>query len=164
MTLSRGANPEPVIVIGETPIARFLIEILLAKGISPIAVADSEPWLNWLATKGVAAARDRAALTEALAAQSLGTRPWRMICGDPAAARIAVELARPRSMLTVLASAPVAIGGLLAREVAIVGVAGAHPDLVVEAAAMCVKGEIDLIRGTSENASDPLRTHVRTSH
>ena len=82
--------------------------------------------------------------------------------GDPAAVRTAVELARPRSMLTVLATAPVAIGGVLAREVAILGVAGAHPDLVVEAAAMCVKGEIDLLRGTTENASDPLRTHVRT--
>lgn len=159
-----GVGPrDPVIVIGESPIARFLIEILIAKGVAPIAVADSEPWLGWLRTKGVAAARDRASLTDALAAQSLGTRPWRMICGDPAAVRSAVELARPRSMLTVLATAPVALGGVLAREVAILGVAGAHPDLVVEAAAMCVKGEIDLARGTTENTGDPLRTQVRTS-
>ena len=49
-----------------------------------------------------------------------------------------------------------------AREVTIIGVAGAHPDLVVEAAAMCVKGEIDLAAGTTADPTDPLRTHVRS--
>ncbi len=159
-----GAAPrEPVVVVGGSPIARFLIEILLAKGIAPVAVADGGPWHDWLLTKGVAVARDRGAVTEALAAQSLGTKPWRVICGTPAATPAAVALAGPRSTLTLLAGiAPPAIAGdVLAREVTVIGVAGAHPDLVVEAAAMCVKGEVDLAGGTTEVAGDPLRTQIR---
>jgi len=159
-----GLGPrDPVVVVGGSPIARFLIEILLAKGIAPTAVADPGPWADWLAGKGVVVARDRASLTAAFAAQSLGTKPWRVICGAPAATLQAVELAGPRATLTLLATAtPHPISGeVLAREVTIIGVAGAHPDLVVEAAAMCVKGEIDLAAGTTADPSDPLRTHVR---
>ena len=160
-----GVGPrEPVVVVGGSPISRFLIEILLAKGIAPTAVAEPGPWAAWLAGKGVAVARDRASLTAAFAAQSLGTKPWRVICGDPAATSDAVELAGPRATLTLLATAapqPIA-GAVIAREVTVIGVAGAHPDLVVEAAAMCVKGEIDLPGGTTDDAGDPLRTHVRT--
>jgi NADPH:quinone reductase-like Zn-dependent oxidoreductase len=157
------APREPVVVVGGSPVARFLVEILIAKGIAPTAVADPGPWADWLRGKGVAIARDREALTAALAAQSLGTKPWRVLCGDPAATSAAVELAGPRSTLTLLASAarhPIA-GDAIAREVTIIGVAGAHPDLVVEAAAMCVKREIDLAGGTTGDPTDPLRTHVR---
>lgn len=159
-----GAGPrEPVVVVGGSPISRFLIEILLAKGIAPTAVAAPGPWADWLAGKGVVVASDRASLTATLAAQSFGTRPWRVICGAPVAVPEAVELAGPRSTLTLLASAslPAISGEVLAREVTIIGVAGAHPDLVVEAAAMCVKGEIDLAGGTTIDATDPLRTRVR---
>lgn len=160
-----GAAPrEPVVVVGGSPISRFLIEILLAKGIAPTAVAAPGPWADWLLGKGVVVARDRPALIAALAAQSSGTKPWRVICGDPSALPDAVELAGPRSTLTLLAAAaPHAISGdVIAREVTIIGVAGAHPDLVVEAAAMCVKGEIDLTGGTTLDATDPSRTHVRS--
>jgi 6-hydroxycyclohex-1-ene-1-carbonyl-CoA dehydrogenase len=159
-----GVGPrEPVVVVGASPVARFLIEILLAKGIAPTAVAAPGPWADWLLGKGVVAAPDRASLTTALAAQSFGTKPWRVICGAPAAIPDAVELAGPRATLTLLATAALhALSGeVLAREVTILGVAGAHPDLVVEAAAMCVKGEIDLAGGTTTEAGDPLRTHVR---
>ncbi len=160
-----GLGPrDPVVVVGGSPIARFLIEILLAKGIAPTAVADPGPWADWLASKGVVVARDRASLTAAFAAKSLGTKPWRVICGVPAATLQAAELAGPRATLTLLATAapPVISGEVLAREVTIIGVAGAHPDLVVEAAAMCVKGEIDLLGGTTADPTDPLRTHVRS--
>jgi len=160
-----GLGPrDPVVVVGGSPIARFLIEILLAKGIAPTALADPGPWADWLAGKGVVVARDRASLTAAFAAQSLGTKPWRVICGAPAATLQAAELAGPRATLTLLATAaPSPISGeVLAREVTIIGVAGAHPDLVVEAAAMCVKGEIDLAGGTTADPTDLLRTHVRS--
>ena len=49
---------------------------------------------------------------------------------------------------------------MIAREVTVIGVAGAHPDLVVEVAAMCVKGEIDLVAGTSTSRNDELRAVV----
>ena len=159
-----GVGPrEPVVVVGGSPVARFLIEILIAKAIAPTAMADPGPWADWLHGKGVAVARDREALIAALAAQSLGTKPWRVLCADPAASAAAVELAGPRATLTLLAGAaaqPIS-GDALAREVTIIGVAGAHPDLMVEVAAMCAKREIDLIAGTAGDATDPLRTHVR---
>jgi D-arabinose 1-dehydrogenase-like Zn-dependent alcohol dehydrogenase len=157
------APREPVVVIGGSPIARFLIEILIAKGIAPVAVTGPGPWADWLVSKQVAVASDRAAVGVALAAQSLGTKPWRVLCADPAATAAAVDLAGPRSTLTLLADAashPIA-GEAIQREVTIIGVAGAHPDLVVEAAAMCVKRDIDLVAGTSGDATDRLRTHVR---
>jgi threonine dehydrogenase-like Zn-dependent dehydrogenase len=176
-----GAGPrEPVIVVGASPIARFLIEILVAKNLAPLAVATPGGWDDWLRARGVATAPDRPGLEEALRARSLGNRLWRLICADPAATSTAVELAGPRSTLTLLAAAapPDLAGAVLAREVTILGVAGAHPDLVVEAAAMCAKGEIDLTAGTTEvapdaapatggaasssAAHDPPRTHVRT--
>ncbi|TMQ14183.1 MAG: hypothetical protein E6J91_15965 [Deltaproteobacteria bacterium] len=158
-----GAAPrDPVVVVGATPISRFLIEILLAKGIAPAAVGSGGAWADWLRGKGVAVAGDRAALAAAFAERSLGTRPWRVICADPATVAAAVELAGPRAMLTVLAgrSPPPIAGDALGREVTVLGIAGPHPDLVVEAAAMCVKGEIDLAAGTTLAAGDPLRTRV----
>ncbi|HEU4731848.1 MAG TPA: hypothetical protein VFT22_28330, partial [Kofleriaceae bacterium] len=152
---------EPVVVIGGSPVGRFLVEILLAKGIAPVAATTEGAWADWLRGKAVPGAGDRAARVAALAEQGHGARPWRMICCDPAAAGVAAELAGPRATLTVLAAPPPPplAGDVLAREVSLVGVAGPHPDLVVEAAAMCAKGEIDLAAGTSP-APDPLRTHV----
>jgi D-arabinose 1-dehydrogenase-like Zn-dependent alcohol dehydrogenase len=160
------APREPVAVVGVSPIVRFLIEILIAKGIAPIAVAAPGPWTDWALGKGIAVAHDRGALAAAFASQSLGTRPWRVICGDPAATATAVALAGPRASLTVLAhpALPAVLGEALAREVMIVGVAAAHPDLVVEAAAMCVKAEIDLVAGTTQRDDEPFRTQIRTLH
>lgn len=156
-----GVHPrDPVVVVGESPIARFLVEILIAKAIAPVALAHPGAWAEWLTAKGVAVARDRAAVIEAFAAQSLGTRPWRVLCASPEASHAAATLAGPRALLTLLAPAPAIPGDVIARELTIVGVRGAHPDLVVEAAAMCVKGEIELDAGTSQTA-EPLRTHVR---
>jgi threonine dehydrogenase-like Zn-dependent dehydrogenase len=157
-----GVGPrDPVVVIGASPIGRFLIEILIAKGIAPVALA-APAWTRWLRDKAVAEAGDRPSVAAALAEQGLGTRPWRVICADPAAIAAAVQLAGPRATLTVLAgrSPPPIAGDALAREVAIFGVAGPHPDLVVEAAALCRKAEVDLADGTTRTAGDPLRTHV----
>ncbi len=85
-----------------------------------------------------------------------------MIATDAASLPLACSLAGPRATLTVLAIEPLhpIPSELLAREVSIIGVAGPHPDLVVEAAAMCTKGEIDLVAGTTSDAADPTRAHV----
>jgi hypothetical protein len=149
-------------VIGGSPIGRFLIEILLAKGVQPTALAPEGAWADWLRARRVAVAADRRALVDALARGDHGARPWRMICVDPGASAMTAELAGPRATLTVLACNATALpSNALAREITVIGVAGPHPDLVVEAAAMCVKGEIDVVAGTSL-AADALRTHVRT--
>lgn len=158
-----GVGPrEPVVVIGGSPIGRFLIEVLLAKGVQPVAVAPAGAWADWLRARGVAVAPDRPTLVDALARGDHGLRPWRMVCADPRASATAVALAGPRATLTVLARNAAALpGNALAHEITVIGVAGAHPDLVVEAAAMCVKGEIDVVAGTSV-APDALCTHVRS--
>jgi D-arabinose 1-dehydrogenase-like Zn-dependent alcohol dehydrogenase len=159
-----GLGPrEPVVITGATAVARFLVEILIAKSITPtMVIADGGAFADWLLAKGAAVARDADTVTAALAAQGMGTRPPRVIATDAASLALACSLATARATLTVLASGavPALPGDLLAREVSIVGIAGPHPDLIVEAAAMCMKGEIDLAGGTTADPADATRAHV----
>jgi D-arabinose 1-dehydrogenase-like Zn-dependent alcohol dehydrogenase len=162
---------EPVVIAGDNAVTRFLVEILRAKGITPVVAVHREApdsWRDWLLAKGAAAvsggdASLAAAVTATIAAQGQGQKPLRLIVTEASALPVAASLAGPRSTLTVLARGELAAlsPALLAREVTMLGVAGPHPDLIVEAAAMCVKGEIDLVAGVSVgDASDPTRSHV----
>lgn len=122
------APKEPVIVVGRSPVTRFLLQILVAKGITPVFVeadeADGELG-QWLAARELrrvqassgertpgALAATRAAVAAALAADpsaaaSAATgRPWRLIATDPGVAALAAALAGPRATLTVVAPAP----------------------------------------------------------
>ena len=164
-----GLSPrEPVVIAGSSPVTRFLVEILTAKGITPAVIADPAlaAWADWLLAKGVAVARTtsetdaRATITAAFAAQGLGAKPWRVIATTGDAAPLAAALAGPRATLTLLGPIAAVPGDVIAREVTVIGVAGAHPDLVVEAAAMCVKGELDLALGTSTSRNDEQRAVV----
>jgi hypothetical protein len=129
-------------------VTRFLVEILRAKGLSPVVVAEPGAWAEWALGKGCAVARDADGVAAAIATQGMGARPLRILAtGDH---ERAAALAGPRATLTVLAPSPALPGDLVAREVTIIGVAGPHPDLIVEAAAMCVKGEIDLAGGVGD--------------
>jgi threonine dehydrogenase-like Zn-dependent dehydrogenase len=156
------APREPVVIAGASPVSRFLVEILLAKAITPVVVVEpgAHAWRGWLERRGVATASDAAGVTAAIAAQGTGARPWRVIATTPEAAPLAAELAGARSTLTVLAPVPALPGRLASLEVTIITVAGAHPDLVVEAAAMCVKREVDLGDGTSTSGNDEMRAIV----
>jgi 6-hydroxycyclohex-1-ene-1-carbonyl-CoA dehydrogenase len=161
------AAREPVVVLGSNPVARFLVEILRAKGITPTIVAaeGDRDWRDWLLGKGAAVVGSgepalHAAVALAITAQGLGNRPWRVIATEPGVVATAAELSGPRATLTVLGSSPPLPGELIAREVTIIGVAGPHPDLVVEAAAMCVKGELDLAEGVTTRDGDPTRARV----
>jgi D-arabinose 1-dehydrogenase-like Zn-dependent alcohol dehydrogenase len=149
------APREPAVVTGDGPIARYLVEILVAKGVAPTVVADPDDavWCTWLAGAGATVtpaspstphAEVRATIAAAFAAQGLGVRPWRILAASPASIGLAAALAGPRATLTVLAPVASLPGQLVADEVTIIGVAGPHPDLVVEVAAMCKKGEIQL--------------------
>lgn len=168
-----GVGPrEPVVVTGATAVTRFLVEILVAKGITPAVVVDPaapSAWIDWLLAKGAAVARAaangaegdaRTSIGGAFAAQGLGARPWRLIATTADTALLAAALTGPRSTLTVLGAGPALPADLMTREVTVIGVAGAHPDLVVEVAAMCVKGDIDLAAGTATGANAELRTIV----
>lgn len=148
---------EPVVVLGSNAIARFLVEVLRSKGITPTVVGTGdEAWRSWLLGKGAAVvAGDATAIGAAVAAQGFGNRPWRVIATESSVVLAAAALAGARATLTLLADAstPALPGELMAREVTIIGVAGPHPDLIVEAAALCVKGEIDLAAGVGDGAT-----------
>jgi 6-hydroxycyclohex-1-ene-1-carbonyl-CoA dehydrogenase len=158
------APRDPAVITGACAATRFLVEILLAKSITPTVVVDRDDraWCDWVLAKGAAIARDADSVAAAIAAQGLGARPWRVLATDASTLAQAAALAGPRATLTVLAApdSPALPGELLAREVAIIGVAGAHPDLIVEAAAMCAKGELDLAGGVTTDGSDRTRAHV----
>lgn len=155
-----GAAPrEPLVIVGATAVTRFLVEIAIAKGLAPVVVVDPSHtvWRDWLTAKGVAQAAGADDVKAAFVVQGLGGKPWRVIATSGACIELAASLAGPRATLTVLAPIPALPGDLASREVLVIAVAGAHPDLVVEVAAMCVKGEIDLAGGTSATANSDLR-------
>lgn len=154
------APRDPVVVTGTTAITRFLVEILRAKGLTPVVVTDHAELSTWVIEKAAHVATDRDSVIAATHTLGLGARPLRVIATDAASLSLAAELAGPRATLTALAPAGDLPGSLIAREVTIIGVAGAHPDLVTEVAAMCAKGEIDLVGGTTSDRSDPTRALV----
>jgi 6-hydroxycyclohex-1-ene-1-carbonyl-CoA dehydrogenase len=122
-----GIGPrDPVVVVGDSPIARHLVAVLRAKGITPQTAEGAE------------------AIRAGFAEQGFGQRPWRVIATGPDAIGPAAALCGPRSTLTILAPVPSIPGDLAAREVTVIPVAGAHPDLVTEIAALVMKGELQL--------------------
>ncbi len=145
------APRDPVVVVGASSVGRFLVEILRAKGITPIVVSEPTPWCDWLRAKGAVVAHDVEGVTAAIKDQGATARAARVIAVESDAETLirAAALTGPRSTLTVLAPIAGLPGVLADREVTVIPVAGPHPDLVVEAAAMCTKGEVDLVGGTS---------------
>ncbi len=143
------APRDPVVVVGDTAVARFLDQILVSKGVTPVRAALTGT-----------DADVRSTVEAAIAAQGIGAKPWRILATTPAAAARAAALTGPRSTLTVVGPVATLPGDLVEREVMMIGVARAHPDLIVEAAALCVKGDIDLAAGTSFTAEDPTRSYV----
>ena len=152
------APRDPVVVIGAAGdlVARYLVQIHVAKGITPTVVIDPDDardtaLADLALARGAALARigahasdadARATVGATFAAQQIGNRPWRVLATAPTATPRAAALCGPRATLTVRAGGPDLPADLAAREVTIFTVAAAHPDLVVEVAAMCAKGEI----------------------
>ncbi len=162
------APRDPVVVVGASAVTRFLVEILIGKGITPTVLADAShaTWISWLGERGAQVAQSLGEIGERIAAQGNGARPWRVIATTPASAAIGATLCGPRATLTVLAPAPFALdlGAALAREVTIIGVTTAHPDLIVEAAAMVARGEVRLLDGVElGTATDATLALVLTS-
>jgi L-idonate 5-dehydrogenase len=153
------APRDPVVVTGATAITRFVVEILRAKGLTPVVVTSHAELAVWATARGALVA-EPAAVTAAITTLGLGARPLRVIATDAGSLATAAALAGPRATLTVLAPAQALPAQLIADEVTIIGVAGAHPDLVTEVAAMCAKGEIDLVAGTTADPRDPTRALV----
>jgi D-arabinose 1-dehydrogenase-like Zn-dependent alcohol dehydrogenase len=156
------APTDPVVVIGATPVARFLVEVVIAKGIAPVvtlAAAAPATWRAWLAAKAVAVADlDAAHIADAFAVRDgagmmkRASRPWRMIVADESL-DAALAIAPPRAQLIAHVHADgharthAHAHAALTREVSIAGVVAPHPDLVLEAAALAARGEVDLDGG-----------------
>ena len=125
-----GIGPrDPVVVIGDSPIARHLVAVLRTKGIAP-------------AVPGPSVTTDE--LRAGFAEQGFGHKPWRVLATSGDLVERAAALCGPRSTLTVLAPVAAIPGDLASREVTVITVAGAHPDLVTEIAALVAKGELGL--------------------
>lgn len=154
------APRDPVVVLGDTAITRFLVEILRAKGLVPVVVTMHHDLCAALAKRGALCVATPDGVAAAVATLGLGARPLRVIATNADTLADAAALAGPRATLTVLAPAGSLPGDLIAREVTVIGVAGAHPDLVTEVAAMCAKGEIDLVAGITHDAADRTRALV----
>lgn len=113
-----GVGPrDPTVVLGDGPVARLLAQILTAKNAAP-------------------------------GGDGGGDRPRKIFAVDGTGVAEALAIAGPRATIAVAAGAASGAGhGLdaaLAREVTLIGVAGAHPDLLPEIAALVVRGELDL--------------------
>ena len=160
-----GVGPgEPTIVLGDGVVARFLIEILAAKQARPVVLARTgapDGWAAWAGERGrVATVTDhapapewRAAAVAAMRAAGHGERPWKLFetTGEAERQTRALAIGGPRATVILAAPSatghaphPVDLGDTLDRDAVVIGVAGAHPDLLVDVAAMAVKGELDV--------------------
>jgi 6-hydroxycyclohex-1-ene-1-carbonyl-CoA dehydrogenase len=164
-----GVGPrEPTVVLGDDAVARCLVEVLVARGAPPVVLVgagrpgDHDGWHSWLESKGATpvAIPDGAsseAVRElargALDLRGQGVRPWFVFetGGRASAQSLAIAIAGPGA--TVVLAAPAAtgaptgavdLGAALDRELTIISVAGAHPDLLVDVAALAIRGELDL--------------------
>lgn len=130
-----GVGPrEPTAIVGGGPIATLLAAVLAAKS-APALVTRGD---GDLAGELAAAAAER----------GHGARPWKLFATDADAARRALAVAGPRATITIAAPgglpAPIDVAAALAREATLLGVRGAHPDLLPEVAALAVRGDLDL--------------------
>lgn len=165
------AARDPVVVVGTSAVARFLVEILLGKGVTPVVAIDAtapDAWATWVTGKGAVvaagpAATERDTVAGAIATLGIGAKPWRVLVAHPDATARGAALCGPRATLTLLPSSTALPADLVTREVTVIGVAGAHPDLVVEVGALCVKGELDLAGGTTLEPGDATRALLTTA-
>jgi threonine dehydrogenase-like Zn-dependent dehydrogenase len=146
--LSRaGVAPgETTIWLGGGAVARFGAALARARG--AVALEPAREELALAPDPLVAALRARAAAE----AQAPADLPWRVfeVSARPAARARAAALVGPGATL-VLCTADTAggpgggdLGDLVERDVTLLAVAGPHPDLVPEAVALAVRGELDL--------------------
>lgn len=157
-----GVGPgEPVIIVGQGVVARFLVDIAVARGTRPLVAAEGRPgWQAWVQDRGGiavswSAGQARDALRAAAAGSGHGERPWQVFetSADIDSRRLALSVAGPGARVTMLARRAMGYGApgdaldldtTLDLDGSILGVAGAHPDLLPEVAALVVRGELDV--------------------
>lgn len=161
------APGEPVFVVGRAierdVVARFVIEIAIAKGTRPMVLHEPgrTEFADWLDSVGalsvpVASSDDARAAAERVArAAGHGQRPWFVFetSAHPDGRARALSLCVPGSRQAWLSAralgdrrAPqlLALDAIADMDATLVGVTGAHPDLLPELAALVVRGELDI--------------------
>lgn len=171
------APGEPVVIVGGNVVARFLAQIAVAKGVRPMVLvhAEDQAFAQWVETHGGVALRPDTA--EAHAAQSaarvaaehggFGKRPWYVFetSARTEARHVALGLAGPGVRLTLLGRGAcghrepgplLPVDSVMDADGMILGVAGAHPDLLPEVAALVVRGELDVAQAADVTPMDEL--------
>lgn len=176
-----GVGPgEPVVIMGRGVVARFLVDIAVARGTRPmVAASEHTGWQTWIRDHGGIAvswnpespgespAQARRAFRAAAADSGHGERPWHIFetSAELESRRLALSVAGPGARVTMLArraqgyGAPgdtLDIDATLDLDGSILGVAGAHPDLLPEIAALVVRGEIDVTSAAQVVAPDAI--------
>lgn len=173
MFVRAGVGPgELVVVAGHDVVARFLVDIAVAKGARPmVLLGEDRPafaaWIHQRSGVAVRVAPDQAGavLADARAAAGHGERPCAIFAtgGDPAQHNLALAAMTPGSRVVFLArqalglateghagaDTPGAIDAVASADGTLLGVAGAHADLLPEVAALVVRGELD-VAGAAE--------------
>jgi D-arabinose 1-dehydrogenase-like Zn-dependent alcohol dehydrogenase len=176
-----GVGPgEPVVIVGSDVIARFLIQVAVAKGTRPMVLFGDRAWADWATERGAVPVQTsgtdtRAAVLEAARAGGHGQRPWRVFettasdvgrlvaCSLPGPGGTLVLLAR-RAVGEVGAGPPLMLDPVLDRGCMVLGIAGAHPDLLPEVAALAVRGDLDLAGAATEGALPEVAAHERGTY
>ena len=160
-----GAGPgEPVIIVGDDVVARLLAEVSVAKGAKPVVVTARPGFAAWIeACGGMPVAADPAAVAAAAARGGHGKRPWFVFetSATPEHRALAMSLAGPGTRMTLLSAQAAGRADAAASSISqplmerlidldgvCIGVAGAHPDLLPEVAALAVRGDLDLVAAT----------------
>lgn len=175
MFVRAGVGPgELVVIAGHDVVARFLVEIAVAKGARPLVLVtgDRPAWSAWIQARGgqavnVAPGAARDALAAARAAASHGERPWCIFAtgAEPAQRSLALAAMSPGSRIVFLARNALGLDAagpamdidtVVDADGALLGVAGAHPDLLPEVAALAVRGDIDVTGAGHVIPSDAL--------
>ena len=162
------APGEPVVIVGQDVVARFIAQIAAARGNRPMVTS---PTIASVAADAVLLELDersgptdlRAIVAGAAADAGLGALPWKVFDTGTGPHR-GTALAGPRVTVTVLSECVLGgadghrydVAGVLAADGAVLGVAGAHPDLIPEVAAMAVRGDIDLAAAASVVGVDQI--------
>lgn len=175
MFVRAGVGPgDLVVVAGHDVVARFLVEIAVARGARPMVLLgeDRPAWRAWVQARGgqvvdVAPEGPQAALASARAESGHGARPACIFAtgAEPAQRSLALAAMTPGSRIVFLARgalglpAPgpgVDVDTVVDVDGTLLGVAGAHPDLLPEVAALAVRGDIDLAGASQVLAPEAL--------
>ncbi len=182
MFVRAGVGPgDPVIITGDDVTARFLVEIAIARGTRPLMVSESlsAGWRAWIEERGgiaLESAASRAArdVRHAAAEAGHGERPAHVFVtrSDAATRALALASLTRGGQLVLLSGAalgergpdqPHSLDAIANGDGSLLGIAGTHPDLLPELAALVVHEELNLSEAAAVIGPDDMADAVSAS-